>query len=148
VVTTVKGNGDLRPFKVPSGIRWYRHDHPGCEFLLSPLLIWIGATIDVDDLLMSFREVTLGFFSLFLLISPFGRLEHKICETLESAAVSGLVLSLGVENANAIQEAFKFTWPGPVLLVVLRLFHHVDGMLCFPLLVMALGWARLVLVAW
>jgi hypothetical protein len=49
------------------------------------------------DLLMSFREVTLGFFELFLLIDPFGRLEHLICKTLESVAVPGLVHSLGVE---------------------------------------------------
>jgi hypothetical protein len=51
---------------------------------------------------VSFREVTLGFFRLFLLIVPFGRLEHLIYETLESVVVPGLVLSLGVENTNAI----------------------------------------------
>jgi hypothetical protein len=67
------------------------------------------ATIDVVDLLMSFGEVTLGLFGLFLLIGPFGRLEHLMCETLESVVASGLVLSLGVENTYAIQEAFKFT---------------------------------------
>jgi hypothetical protein len=62
---------------------------------------------------VSFREVTLRFFGLFLLIAPFGRLEYFICETLESVAVLGLVLSLGVENTDAI----KFTQPAPVLLV-------------------------------
>jgi hypothetical protein len=46
---------------------------------------------------MSFEEVTLWFFRLFLLICPFGRLEHPICKTLESIAVSCLVVSLGVE---------------------------------------------------
>jgi hypothetical protein len=51
---------------------------------------------------MSFREVAHGLFGLFLLIGPFGRLEHLIYETLESVAVSGLVLSLGVKNADAI----------------------------------------------
>jgi hypothetical protein len=65
---------------------------------------------------MSFTEVALWFFELLLLISLFGLLEHLICETLESVAVPGLVLSLGMENANAIQEAFKFTQLGPVLL--------------------------------
>jgi hypothetical protein len=35
-------------------------------------------------------------------MGPFGRLEYFICETLESVAISGLVLSLGVENADAI----------------------------------------------
>jgi hypothetical protein len=78
---------------------------------------------------MSFGEVTLGFF---------GRLKHLICETLESVTVPGLVLSLGVENADTIQEVFKFTQPGSILLVVSRPFQHIDGMICFPLLVMAL----------
>jgi hypothetical protein len=39
---------------------------------------------------------------LFLLIAPFGHLEYFIYETLESAVVLGLVLSLGVEDANVI----------------------------------------------
>jgi hypothetical protein len=51
---------------------------------------------------MSFEEVALGLFGLSLLIGHFGRLVHLICETLESVAVLGLVLSLGVENADAI----------------------------------------------
>jgi hypothetical protein len=51
---------------------------------------------------MSFGEVALGFFGLFLLISQFGHLEHLICETLESVIVPSLVLSLGVENADTI----------------------------------------------
>jgi hypothetical protein len=57
------------------------------------------------------------------------------------------VLSLGVENADVIQEAFKFTRPGAVLLVASRPFHCVDETIRFPLLVMALGQARLVRVA-
>jgi hypothetical protein len=57
------------------------------------------------------------------------------------------VLSLGVENADVIQEAFKFTQPGAVLLVASRPFHCVDETIRFPLLVMALGQARLVRVA-
>jgi hypothetical protein len=95
---------------------------------------------------MSFGKVTFRFFRLFLLISPIGRLEHLICEILESVTVPSLVLSLGVENIDAIQEAFKCTWPGPVLLVASRPFHHVDGTIGFPLLVVALGRARLVRV--
>jgi hypothetical protein len=86
-----------------------------------------------------FGEVALRFFGLFLLIGPFGRLEYFIYETLESVTVLSLMLSLGVEDADAIQEAFKFTRPGPVLLVVSQLFHHIDGMICFPLLVVALA---------
>jgi hypothetical protein len=88
---------------------------------------------------VSFGEVTLRFFMLFLLINPFGRLEYFICETLESIAVSGLMLFLGVENADVIQEAFKFTRPGPILLIASQPFHHVDGTIHFPLLVVALG---------
>jgi hypothetical protein len=88
---------------------------------------------------VSFGEVALGFFGIFLLISPFGCLEYFICETLELIAVPGFVLSLGLENADAIQEAFKCTRPGPVFLVASWPFHHVDGMIHFPLLVMALG---------
>jgi hypothetical protein len=146
-VTAVEGDGDLRPLKVLRGGGWDRHDLPGCKFLLLPWLIRIGAPIDVVDLIVSFGEVALGFFGIFLLISPFGRLEYFICETLESIAVPSFVLSLGLENADAIQGAFKCTRPGPVLLVASWLFHHVDGMIRFPLLVVALGWARLVLTA-
>jgi hypothetical protein len=96
---------------------------------------------------MNFGEVTLGFFGLFLFINPLGHLEHLICETLELVTVSVLVLSLGVENADVIQEAFKFTWSEPVLLIASWSFHRIDGMIRFPLLVVALGRARLVHVA-
>jgi hypothetical protein len=116
-------------------------------FLLLPRLIRIRATIDVVDILLSFREVSLRFFRLFLLIGAFGCHEYLICETLESVRVSGLVLSFGVENADAIQEAFKFTRLGPVLLVASWPFHHIDEMIHFPLLVVALGRARLVCMA-
>jgi hypothetical protein len=51
-----------------------------------------------------------------------------------------------VENADAIQEAIKFTRPGLELLIASRLFHRIDGMICFPLLIMALGRARLIRV--
>jgi hypothetical protein len=87
---------------------WDRQDLPSYEFLLPPWLIRIGATIDVVDLLLSFREVTLRFFMLFLMIGLFGRLEYFICKTLELVIVLGLVLSLGVKNADVIQEAFQF----------------------------------------
>jgi hypothetical protein len=53
---------------------------------------------------MSFGEVALGIIRLLLLISRLGHLENLICKTLESIAVSGLVLSLGVKNTNVIQE--------------------------------------------
>jgi hypothetical protein len=103
--------------------------------------------VTVVDLLVSFGKVTIRFFRLFLSIGPFGRLEYFICETLESVTVLGLVLSLGVENEDAIQEGFKFPQFGPVLLVVSQPFHHIDGMIHFPLLVVALGQARLVHMA-
>jgi hypothetical protein len=64
---------------------------------------------------VSFREVALGIFKLILSIGLFAHLEHLICKTLGSVIVSGFVLSLGVENANLIQEAFNFTRPGPTL---------------------------------
>jgi hypothetical protein len=51
---------------------------------------------------VNFGEVTLRFFRLFLLIDPFGHLEHLIYEILELVAISGLVLSQEVENANVI----------------------------------------------
>jgi hypothetical protein len=60
----------------------------------------------------------------------------------------GLEFSLGVENADAIQEAFKLTRPRPVLLVASWPFHNIDRMTCFPLLAVALGRVRLVHVAW
>jgi hypothetical protein len=44
---------------------------------------------------MSFREVTLWFFGLLLLIGLFVGLENPIYETLESVTISGLMLSLG-----------------------------------------------------
>jgi predicted benzoate:H+ symporter BenE len=84
-------------------------------------------------------EVAPGTLKLLLLIDRLGRLENLICKTLELVTVSGLVLSLGVKNANAIQEAFEFTWPGLVLLMAMRPFNHVDRMICFSLLVVALG---------
>jgi hypothetical protein len=87
---------------------------------------------------VSFGDVTLNFFRLFILISTFDRLEYFICETLVSIAVSGLKLSLGVENADVIQEALKFPWLWLVLLVASWLLHHIDGTIRFPLLVMAL----------
>jgi hypothetical protein len=93
---------------------------------------------------VSFREITLWIIGLLLLIGLFGRLEHLIYETLDSVMVSGLVFSLGVENADPIQEAFKFAQPRPVLLVVTRLLYVVDGAILLPLLVMTLGGAGLI----
>jgi hypothetical protein len=96
---------------------------------------------------MSFGEDALWFFGLLLLIGLFGCLEHLICETLESVIVLGLVLSLGVEDIDAISETFKFTQSRPILLVASRSLHIVDKMICLPLLVVALGRAMLVHVA-
>jgi formate-dependent nitrite reductase membrane component NrfD len=51
---------------------------------------------------MSLGEVALGILGLLLLISRLGYPENLIYKTLEFVTVLGLVLSLGVENANAI----------------------------------------------
>jgi hypothetical protein len=51
---------------------------------------------------VNFREVALRLFRLSLLISPFGRLEYFIYETLELVTVPGLAFSLGVKNADAV----------------------------------------------
>jgi hypothetical protein len=96
---------------------------------------------------MSFGEVTLCIFGLLLLISLFGRLEHLIFETLESVVVSNLVLSLWVDSADPIQEAFKFTRPRPILLVTTWPLHVVHGTIRFSLLVVALGRAWPIRVA-
>jgi hypothetical protein len=102
VVTTVEGNGDLGPSKVLKCGGSDCQDLPGCEFLLSLGLIRVRATKNIVDLLVGLGEVALGILRLLLLIGRLGRLKNLICKTLESVVVSGLVLSLGVENANAI----------------------------------------------
>jgi hypothetical protein len=93
---------------------------------------------NVVDLFMSLGEDTPGILGLLLLISWLGRLQNLICNTLVSVVVSGLVLSLGLKNANAIQEAFEFARPEPVLLMMMRSFYHFDRTVQFSLLVMAL----------
>jgi hypothetical protein len=107
---------------------------------LLPLgLIRVGATKNIVDLLVGFGEVALWILRLLLLLSQLGHLENLICKTLESVAFLGLVLCLGVENANAVQEAFKFIRPGLILLMTLRSFNHVDRTVRLSLLVMAHG---------
>jgi hypothetical protein len=88
---------------------------------------------------MSLREVALGILRLLLLIGHLHHLENLICKTLESVTISGLVLFLGVKNANAIQEAFKFTRPGSVLLMMTRPLYHINRTVWFSLLVVAIG---------
>jgi hypothetical protein len=95
VVTAVEGNGDLGPCKVLGGGGTGRQDLPGCEFFLPPRLVRVGATKDIVDLLMHLGEVTLGILGLLRLLGRLGRLDNLICKTLESVAISGLVLSLG-----------------------------------------------------
>jgi hypothetical protein len=65
-----------------------------------------------------------------------------------SEAVLGLMLSLGVENADLIQEAFKFTRPRPILLVATRSLYNVHGAILFPVLVMTLGRSRPGHICW
>jgi hypothetical protein len=138
VVTAVERNGGLRPFKVLGGGGVDRHDFLGCEFLLPLGLIRVGFRKNVVALFMSLEEVALGILGLLLLIGRLGRLKNLICKTLESVAVLGLVLSLGVKNTNAIQEAFEFARPGPVLLMTTRLFYRIDRTVRLSLLVVSL----------
>jgi hypothetical protein len=58
--------------------------------------------------------------------------------------VLGLMLSLVVENADLIQETFKFTQPGSVLLIAMWPLYVVYRVICLPFLVVALGGARLI----
>jgi hypothetical protein len=62
----------------------------------------VRATKNIVDLLVSLGEVALGILGLFFLIGWLGRFENLIYKTLESVIVSGVVLSLGVENAIVI----------------------------------------------
>jgi hypothetical protein len=133
----VMGTSDHLRYSGGGGVD--RHDLPGCEFLLPLGLIHVGATKNVVNFFMGLGEVALGILGLLLLIGRLGRLDNLIYKTLESVIVSGLVLSLGVKNANAIQKAFEFTRPGPVLLMMTWLFYRVDRMVRLSLLVMALG---------
>jgi hypothetical protein len=126
VLTTVKGAGDLSPSKVLGDGGFDHLDLSGCVLLLPLGLIWVGTTKNIVDLLTCLGLVTLGILRLLLMISRFGRLENLIYKTLESIAVSGLVLSLGVKNTNAIQEAFEFTQLGPALLMMMRSFNCVN----------------------
>jgi hypothetical protein len=111
VVTTVEGIGDLGPSKLLGGGRTDRLDLLGYEFLLPLGLIRVGATKNIIYLLVGLREVTLGVNGLLLLIGQLRCLENLICKTLESVIISSLVLSLGMENANVIQDTFEFARP-------------------------------------
>jgi hypothetical protein len=77
---------------------------------------------------VSLVEVALGILELLLLIGQLGCVENLICKTLESVIVSGLMLSLWVENANAIQEAFKFT---SVRAYLLAMENICSNIMCF-----------------
>jgi hypothetical protein len=94
VLTTVKSNGDLRPYKLLGGGRFDYNDLLGCEFLLPPGLIRIRATKNGVDLFMSLGEVTHGI----LLRISFAK--HW------SGSQSLVLCFPWVKNANVIQEAF------------------------------------------
>jgi hypothetical protein len=51
---------------------------------------------------MSLGDVSLGILRLLLLIRQLGCFENLIWKTLDSVVVSGLVISMGVKNGNAI----------------------------------------------
>jgi hypothetical protein len=80
------------------------------------------------------------------MIGLFGRLEDRICKTLQSVAFPGLVLPLRVEDVDLVQETFKLSRPGPVLFVVMRPLNVYHGAIQFPLLVIILRGAGLIRV--
>jgi hypothetical protein len=88
---------------------------------------------------LSLREVTIRILGILLLIGCLGRLENLIYKTLKSVAVSSLELSLGMKTTNAIQEAFEFTQPGLVLLMMTRPLYRVERTVQLSLLVVAHG---------
>jgi hypothetical protein len=102
------------------------------------------STIDVVDLLVSFVEVAFWVFRLLFVFSHFGRLEDLIYKTLQSVAVPGLVLPLGVEDADPVQETFKPSESGPILLVPVWPLHICHGVILVPLLVITLQGAGLI----
>jgi hypothetical protein len=58
---------------------------------------------------MCLGEVALWFFELLILVSLLGRLEDLIRKPLQS---------LGVEDVDLVQEPFKLSQRGPILLVM------------------------------
>jgi hypothetical protein len=95
VVTAIEDDGYLKPSKVLGCGGLDHQDLLGYELLLPLGLIWVGVTKNIVDLLVCLWEIAIGILKLLLMIGQFGRLENLICKTLESVAVSGLVLSLG-----------------------------------------------------
>jgi hypothetical protein len=69
VVTSVEGDGDLRPSKVLGGGGSDCQDLLGCEFLLPLGLIRVGATKNIVDLGVCLWDVTLGILGLLCMIS-------------------------------------------------------------------------------
>jgi hypothetical protein len=57
-------------------------------------LIQVGATKNIVDLLVRLEEVALGI-RMLLMIGQLGHLENFICKTMESVALSSLVLPWG-----------------------------------------------------
>jgi hypothetical protein len=86
---------------------------------------------------MSLGEVALEILGLFLLMAPLAVLRTSSVKPW-SQSQSQVLCFPWVKNADAIQEAIEYTRPEPVLLVAPWLFHHVDRMISFPLLVVAL----------
>jgi hypothetical protein len=72
---------------------------------------------------VSFEEVTFWVFRLLFMIGLFGRLEDLIYKALQSVIVPGLLLPLGVEDADSVLETFKYSRSGMILLVAMRSLH-------------------------
>jgi hypothetical protein len=80
---------------------------------------------------VSIGEITLWIFGLLFMVDLFGRFEDLICKALQSITTLGFVLSLGgggVENTDLVQETFKLSWLGLVLLVAMWLLYVGYGM--------------------
>jgi hypothetical protein len=93
---------------------------------------------------VSLEEVTIWIFRLLFLLGLFSRLENLICKALQLVTVTGLVLSLGVENADPVQETFKLSWSGQVLLVMTHSLYVSYGVVRLTVLVITLQGARLI----
>jgi hypothetical protein len=87
------------------------------------------------------REVALRILRLLLLIDLFGCLNDLICKASQSVIVQGLVLFLEVKDADLVLESFELSWPGLVLLVVVRPLYVGHGVvqLFLSLLLEVLG---------
>jgi hypothetical protein len=96
---------------------------------------------------VSLGEVNIWIFRFLLLVNLIGYLEDLIFKILWSVTVSGLVLSLEVENKDPVQETFELSWSGLIFLIAMWPLYVGYRVIRLPLLVITLGGARLIQVA-